>query len=107
MKKPEEASADQLTEDVRRILETSFWIPDFKGGDTLMRLHDDADGKLEGILIVSFPGESDIIVTTDGHRGSALRFRSAFGGGKSQRVRNALMILALAMKLDNEENPQF
>lgn len=35
-----------------------------------------------------------------------LMFRSYDGGGKSQRVRNALMILALAIKLDNEEYPQ-
>lgn len=107
MKKPEEASADQLTEDVRRILETPFWIPDLDGDDLFARLHDDTDGKHQGILAISFPGEGDIIVTTDAHHGPALRFRTAAGGGKSPHVRTALMLLAYAMKLDNEENPQF
>jgi len=39
--------------------------------------------------------------------GATLRFRNTFGGGNSERVRIALMILALAIKLDNEERPQY
>lgn len=37
----------------------------------------------------------------------SLRFRMPFsGGGQSPRVRKALLLLALAIKLDNEEIPQ-
>ena len=51
--------------------------------------------------------DSDILITTDKHHGPAMRFRMPIvGGGQSPRVRNALMILALAIKLDNEEHPQ-
>lgn len=34
------------------------------------------------------------------------RFRTYFGGGQSERVRKALLILALAIQMDNEELPQ-
>jgi len=107
MEETNKLSVEQLVEGTRRILESSFWIPGLDGEDMLARFHDDTDGKQRGILVVSLPGEGDIIVTTDSHLGPALRFRSASGGGKSLRVRNALMILAWAMKLDNEEHPQY
>ena len=47
----------------------------------------------------------DIYIATDRKPGQFSRFRTSGGGGHSLRVRNALMLLALAIKLDNEEDP--
>ena len=99
-------SAERLIKDARRVLKHPFWIPELKVGETFERIHDDHDGKFTGRLIVEFSPDGDAWVTTDGHHGPPLRFRGFIGGGYSQRVRNALMILALAIKLDNEKKPQ-
>lgn len=40
------------------------------------------------------------------HPGATLRFRTFGGGGLSPRTRNALMILAEAIRRDKEERPQ-
>lgn len=101
-----EVSTDRLQRDAHRVLEYPFWISDLKAGEVYERIHDDHDGTKEGRLIVQFTFDGDAWVTTDKHRGSTMRFRTFGGGGQSQRVRNALMILALAIKLDNEEHPQ-
>jgi hypothetical protein len=67
------------------------------------RLHDDHDGEFTGKISVVFSPDSDAWVYIDKRDG--LRFRTYSGGGASLRVRNALIILALAIKLDNEEHP--
>jgi hypothetical protein len=102
-----EISRDRLVKDARRILENPFWIPDLKSDEYYLRLHDDHDGTYLGCINVSFDKAGDAwIITSKTHNGGSLRFRSFFGGGMSERVRNALMILAFAIKLDNEEKPQ-
>jgi hypothetical protein len=63
------------------------------------RLHDDHDGTGEGILRVTLLKNGDAVVQTD----DCLRFRSIIGGTHSPRIRNALVILALAIKLDTED----
>jgi hypothetical protein len=55
---------------------------------------------------VYFDKSGDAWVETTKKYNKALRFRDFLGGGQSQRVRNALMILALAIELDNEDHPQ-
>ena len=96
-------SQEDLVAAVRLVLESPFTIPDLTSREEYARLHDDDDGTGQGIISVMFGEDSDAWVNI---AGSSLRFRSFFGGGKSLRVRNALMILALAIKLDNEEYPQ-
>ena len=100
-------SQERLVKDVRRVLEHPFCIPDLTGEKPYIRLHDDHDGTYQGRIIVSISRDSDVWIKIDpSHDLSSLRFRSYSGGGKSQRVRSALLILALAIKLDNEEHPQ-
>ena len=53
-----------------------------------------------GVSVVFSP-DGDAWVTTD-PRGC--RFRTYAGGGTSLRVRNALLMLAMAIKLDNEKH---
>ena len=89
----------------KKILEEQFWIPEIETGFLYQRLHDDHDGEFSGMVEVFFLDNADGVLTTDCHRGPALRFRNEVGGGRSLRVRNALMLLALAIKLDNEQRP--
>ena len=100
-----EASPERLIKDVLRVLNAPFWISDLEADEIYERLHDDDDGTGLGKLMVQFDREGDAHVTIDSNPNLSLRYRTGFGGGKSFRTRNALMILALAMKLDSEERP--
>lgn len=102
-----EVSPERLIKDVHRVLENPFWIPDLIAKKSYTRIHDDHDGTFEGAITVTFSEDGDAWVNVDpSYNRSALRFRNFFGGGMSLRVRNALMILAFAIKLDNEKIPQ-
>jgi len=101
-----EPSIERLNKDVRRVLNNPFFVEELEAGVVYERVQDDHDGTREGRIQVMFvPHAGDIVFTTDKHH-QAIRFRTFFGGGMSPRVFNALMILAYAIKLDNEEHPQ-
>lgn len=99
-----EVSVEKLIKDAHRILENPFWIPEIATDVIYSRIEDDCDGDFSRRLTVEFNRFGDAYVNTSNEK-SALRFRmpGMSGGGRSSRIRNALMILALAMKLDNEE----
>jgi hypothetical protein len=99
-------STERLVKDARRVLENPFWITTLKTEETYSRFYDDHDGEFDGELLVYFDKSGDAWVETTKKYNKALRFRDFLGGGQSQRVRNALMILALAIELDNEDHPQ-
>ena len=101
----EQRSAEKIMEEVRRILETPFWPPSLSAKETYERRHDDDDGSGQGLLTVQFGQDGDAHVSTQGGFHS-LRFRTDCGGGHSLRTRIALLILAEAIRLDNEERPQ-
>jgi len=93
-----------------RVLENPFWIPTLHSDTNYGRLHDDHDGTYEGTLNVHFDWMGDAFVFIAGPRDKPqalcyLRFRTHGGGGMSLRTRNALMILAEAIQLDNEDLP--
>ncbi len=102
----ENSGEDNLTETIRKFLEEPYWISELSSEEEYMRLHDDCDGTSTGILSVVIDRYGDAYVATDVGQLRNLRFRTFGGGGDSPRVRNALMILAYAIKLDNEERPQ-
>ncbi len=93
---------------VKKVLEHPFWISTLRADATYERTHDDHDGTFEGKIAVSFDRMGDAWLTVDKSStfGSALRFRTFGGGGNSLRTRAALMILAEAIRLDNEERPE-
>lgn len=91
---------------IKSVLETPYWIPSLDVDTSYTRVHDDHDGTFEGKLIVSIDRQGDIWFTTDRSHFAMLRFRTWGGGGASPRTRNALMLLAEAIRLDNEEKPQ-
>ena len=96
-----EVTQERLIKDAHRVLEHPFWIPELDVNVAYERLHDDHDGTFRGKINVAFSIDGDAWISVDGHR--SLRFRTYEGGGMSLRVRNALVVLALAIKLDNEE----
>jgi len=98
-----EISTEKLIEYAHLVLENPFWIPELETMKNYQRLHDDHDGTFDGKIIVTIDPMGDIHIGTD--RTRWLRFRNSDGGGLSLKVRNALMILALAIKLDNEKFP--
>lgn len=92
---------------IKKILESNFWLETLKTQTTYKRSSDDTDGELIGHnLFVNINPDGDAYLFTDcPHPYNSLRFRTYCGGGRSLRVRNALLILAEAIRLDQEEKP--
>ena len=94
---------------VKHILESNFWLRDVNTGERYVRFDDDTR---QGNISVVFSEDADAWVDVWSARDPQDRFAShrfrmpLFGGGQSPRVRTALLILALAIKLDNEKSPQ-
>ncbi len=92
-----------MDKEIRKILETPLWIQDLKSQEVYSRRHDDCDGEDKGHIMVQFSPDGDAWVAVD-QVWPTLRFRNFSGGGQSLRTRNALVILAYAMKLDADED---
>ena len=100
------------------LLDAMFWHPKLKTDVIYERRSDDTDG-LDTRISVQFSRDSDSWIeiqsvesrNTCGDEKNDFvptymhRFRSGFGGGRSLRVRNALMHLARAIQLDEKERP--
>ena len=99
--------ADKFTSQVKKLLKTPpCWPEELTTKKSYIRLHDDHDGTKQGKLCVLFGPDGDAYVSISGEFPSeSLRFRAPLGGGRSPMTRNALIILALAMKWDNENRP--
>lgn len=103
----EDEKADKLLKTVKEFLEDPVWPPELEPMKAYIRVHDDHDGTRRGKVCVTLADDGDAWLEVEpNHHGGALRFRSQFGGGDSPRVRAALMLLMLAIKLDSEEKPQ-
>lgn len=99
-------SGESFLKKVHEFFDSPPWLPTLKSEVSYERTHDDDDGSKKGRLSVMFGPDGDAYLMTDTRPGEALRFRTFFGGGRSLRVRDALMILAEAIRLDNEERPE-
>lgn len=91
---------------IKKILDSTFWLETLSSTTTYRRIHDDHDGYREGVLSLGIDRQGDVWLTTDKHVYPPMRFRTWAGGGISLRTRNALLILAEAIRLDNEDHPQ-
>lgn len=94
---------------IHKLLNAPFWPETLETGKCYQRFEDDSPN---GYISVVFGGDGDghlmVIAEQDpnDHKLS-MRFRMPLqGGGQSPRVRNALLILAEAIRLDNEDHPQ-
>ena len=92
-----------IEERIKDILGDNFWLHTLKTNTEYFRTHDDCDGDLTKRTSVQFDqgGAAHICLVNMAH--PACRFRTSGGGGNSLRVRNALLILAEAIRLDDEE----
>ncbi len=68
---------------------------DSRFGMLTVTISEDADAWID-VLSEADPNELHTV----------MRFRTFIGGGQSPRVRNALLILAEAIRLDNKDRPQ-
>ncbi len=93
-----------ISEKIKELLESAWWPGEIEVNKNYFRTHDDCDGDTsEGVsLTFSVDGDAHIICTRRAMQSCRYRIPS-IGGGRSPRVRKALLILALAIKLDNED----
>lgn len=91
---------------VARVLLPDYWLPTIKPRVAYTRVQDDTDGERthEHDLTVGIGPDGDCWISAGG--GRSIRFRTWAGGGQSLRTRQALMVLAEAIRLDNSEPPQ-
>lgn len=107
MKKPFNPTQAQLDKALHSLLEGDYWINTLGPDEIHVRRHDDSDGKggAEHELQVYLAQDADVHVFLP-YQSHSLRFRHGLGGGHSPRVRNALMVLAKAIRRDNEDRAQ-
>jgi hypothetical protein len=95
---------------VDKILDALDWQLAWSEIPTMYRQTRIEDDSQFGILEVIASNDGDVWVETIPDKNEfrrSLRFREPIsGGGQSARVRKALMVLAMAIKADNEESPQ-
>lgn len=104
----EEADIEAVSERLEEILGHIWPIttPQLEPGVVYERVHDDHEGRFDGVLQVQLTRDGDVWLSGNLREGNSMRFRTPFvGGGMSRRTWTALRILALAIKLDNEERP--
>ncbi len=96
------------TKDIDALLgEHMIWPEGLEAATQYRRTHDDHDGTCDGKISVVIGHDGDAWVDLQGKRPcESLRYRTYQGGGRSLRVRNALLILAYAIMLDNKELPE-
>lgn len=97
---------ETLQKMAHRLLEEPFCPDEIKLNSTHFRTQDDCDGNYHSGMNVIIGPDGDAWIGTTCELGSICRYREPFGGGgRSPRVRNALLLLALAIDLDNEAAP--
>lgn len=90
---------------LKKLLESPLaWPEKLSDKEIYTRIQDDHDGTFEGKIVLMFGPDGDAYIGSD--KSPVIRFRNFFGGGMSLRTYNALVILAEAIRLDNEFNPQ-
>jgi hypothetical protein len=87
---------------LKALLENPFWPEGLAERKRYYRNEDMGRGGIS--VMLDQDGDTHIAVAQDG-RISFAEFCTMTGGGRSPRVRAALVYLALAIKLDEEERP--
>lgn len=93
---------------VAALLDSEFGLPGLTPGNTYGRIHPlEGDGGLTELCVIILENRDVCvyIAGSDGESSLVLRFCSYEGGGTALRTRNALLLLAEAIRLDNLEHP--
>lgn len=94
---------------IHKLLNKPFWLETLETMTCYQRYEDDSPlGSISVVFGVDGDGHLSVVSEPDPNEPRlSMRFRMPMiGGGQSPRVRNALLILAEAIRLDNEEHPQ-
>ena len=92
---------------IKKILNMPTWPPSLDTDKQYFIRGDDSVHNSGLGLTVIFVNDGDAhIQTTSEELGNSVRVRTLQGGGHNKRVRMALMILAIAIEMDNED-PQY
>ena len=88
---------------INHILSEEFsWPRDLETMTEYRRLHDDHDGTECGEISMVVAPDGDVHIATVGLKPcESLRFRTCVGGGNSPMVRNALIVLAEAIRRED------
>lgn len=92
---------------INKVLTEPYWPPQLESNKCYITTHDDNDGDIISgaiSLIFDICGDAHLSII-----GNGLRFRTKGGGGRFPKIRNALLLLAIAIKeegiwLDNEDS---
>jgi hypothetical protein len=96
-----ESDRIKLQRQINKILSDPFWIPTLATDKAYVTTHDDCEGDFEsGYLNVYFSKDGDAWIET---HGKSLRFRTWGGGGRFLKIRNALLLLAEAIRQEGVE----
>lgn len=93
------------TKDIDHLLQDGMiWPEGLEARTRYERLHDDHDGTNAGSIVIVIGDDGDAWIDLIGKQPcQSLRYRTGMiGGGRSPRVRNALLLLAYAIKLEND-----
>ena len=89
---------------IKQILEDNFWISSLKPDYPYFVTNDDYAGRRHEGITVTIDSQGDAWISiNDEDAYCNARIRTFAGGGHNHRTRNALMILAEAIRLDNDE----
>jgi hypothetical protein len=86
-------------EPIFNFLENPVWPKSLKTDVVYDRQHDDTDGGDKWYLMIQFSNDGDAWVSIDNQK--PIRFRNYFGGGRSLKTYAALLVLAEAIRQDN------
>lgn len=101
-------SDKKVKEALNVLLEGEYWIEALCVNKLFKRKHDDTDGRDDQTQYLSLAIDpmGDVHINVPLGPWRILRYRTPGGGGQSERVRKALIILAEAIRRDNEKNPE-
>mgnify|MGYP000911747528 CR=1 FL=1 len=89
------------SEELDRILSSSFWIPSLETMSTYSITHDDNEGNYNEKILILITPDGDVRIDTT----APLRFRfPGLGGGEYPKIRNALLILAEAIRQETTKD---
>lgn len=88
------------------LLARPYWPQEVRTQIRYVRISDDNHGVLSVAFSPDGDGWVDVFAKPDPHEPGSMRFRTSVGGGGSPHTRNALLMLAAAMRLDELEHPQ-
>lgn len=92
---------------VDKVLSMRFWPKTLNVRHSYVTSHDDNDGdETSGVIEICIMDDGDVYVKTISKDPGHLRFRTELGGGKYPKTRNALLLLAEAIRQEGFDSKE-